>query len=209
MNKFFKYQIVKPEIIKELEKIEPRLPEFVDLDKPFSIRTMPDHFQCFMHTIISQQLSSAAVDSIWNKLVLNLKKINYKTIINIPKEALASIGLSPQKISLVKQLAYDIADKKLNLKKLNKKTNDEISLILKQYKYVGQWTIDMLLIFTYYRNDILATTDYGIISGIKKLYNIDEVTPSFLINLKHKLSKYATLFSFCMWTLNKTMKITK
>jgi DNA-3-methyladenine glycosylase II len=138
MEKVFKYKTVNVIHLNELAKIIPTLPQMIDFKKPFSIRIMPDHFQCFVHTIISQQLSSAAVDTIWNKLFLNLKKINPKTIANTSKEILSSFGLSPQKISLIKQLAYDIVDKKINLKKLNKKSNEEISETLMQYKYVGQ-----------------------------------------------------------------------
>lgn len=209
MKNFFKYQIVPANHLEKLIKIEPKLIDVIDLKKPFNIRIMPDHFQCFVHTIISQQLSSAAVDTIWNKMVLNLKKITPKIIANSSKEILELVGLSPQKISLLKQFSYDIVDKKINLKKLNKKTNEEITDTLIKYKYVGQWTIDMLLIFTYYRNNVLPISDYGIINGIKKLYPNQEITSEFLADLKTKLGSYATLFSFCMWTLNKLSKNTK
>jgi 3-methyladenine DNA glycosylase/8-oxoguanine DNA glycosylase len=53
-------------------------------------------------------------------------------------EQLAAIGLSPQKIMAIKKIAYDIIDKKLDLKKLEKKSNVEIANILIQYKYIGQ-----------------------------------------------------------------------
>jgi 3-methyladenine DNA glycosylase/8-oxoguanine DNA glycosylase len=67
----------------------------------------------------------------------------------------------------------------------------------------------MLLIFTYYRNNVLPISDYGVINGIKKLYSNKEINQQFLIDLKNKLDQYATLFTFCMWTINKTIKITK
>lgn len=209
MKNFFKYQNINIEHVRELANIEPRLKDFVDLNKPFNIRTMPDHFQCFVHTIISQQLSSAAVDTIWNKLTLNIKKINAKTIVKTSKEILSSLGLSPQKISLLKQISYDVVDKKLNLNKLEKMDNEEIAKILTNYKYVGQWTVDMLLIFTYYRNNVLAITDYGVINGIKKLYFDQEIDDRFFDKLKIKFNQYTTLFTFCMWMLNKTNKNSK
>jgi 3-methyladenine DNA glycosylase/8-oxoguanine DNA glycosylase len=64
MLKYFKYKYVSVEQVNELVKIEPILKSFIASDKPFSIRIMPDHFQCFVHTIISQQLSNKAVDTI-------------------------------------------------------------------------------------------------------------------------------------------------
>jgi 3-methyladenine DNA glycosylase/8-oxoguanine DNA glycosylase len=64
MKKFFVYKTVPHEQIDELFKIEPKLAKYIDLSKSFTIRIMPDHYQCFIHSVISQQLSNAAVDSI-------------------------------------------------------------------------------------------------------------------------------------------------
>jgi 3-methyladenine DNA glycosylase/8-oxoguanine DNA glycosylase len=64
MKKYFKYKKVTVEQIQQLINKEPFLGKFIDLKNPFTIRIMPDHFQCIVHTIISQQLHSAAVDSI-------------------------------------------------------------------------------------------------------------------------------------------------
>jgi 3-methyladenine DNA glycosylase/8-oxoguanine DNA glycosylase len=71
-------------------------------------------------------------------MILNLKTIKPKTIAFASKEILSTIGLSTQKITLLKQISYDILDKKLNLKKLAKKSNEEIGNALINYKYVGQ-----------------------------------------------------------------------
>jgi 3-methyladenine DNA glycosylase/8-oxoguanine DNA glycosylase len=64
MKKFFIYKTIPLEQINELLKIEPKLANLIDLSKPFTIRIMPDHYQCFIHSVISQQLANAAVDSI-------------------------------------------------------------------------------------------------------------------------------------------------
>jgi 3-methyladenine DNA glycosylase/8-oxoguanine DNA glycosylase len=64
MKKFFLYKTVPMEQINEIIKIEPQLSKFIDLTHPFTVRIMPDYYQCFIHSVISQQLASAAVDSI-------------------------------------------------------------------------------------------------------------------------------------------------
>jgi 3-methyladenine DNA glycosylase/8-oxoguanine DNA glycosylase len=64
MKKFFTYKTVPMDQINELVKIEPKLSSFLDLSHPFTVRIMKDHYQCFIHTVISQQLASAAVDTI-------------------------------------------------------------------------------------------------------------------------------------------------
>ncbi|MDR3330315.1 MAG: hypothetical protein LBS76_03470 [Mycoplasmataceae bacterium] len=203
MKKFFIYKTVPMEQISELIKREPKLASFLDLKHPFTVRIMPDHYQCFIHSVISQQLNSAAVDSIWNRFVLNFKKINPKAVVKANTEQLSAVGLSPQKISLIKKVTYDIIDGKLNLKKLEKMTNDEIRTILTKYKYLGNWTTDMLLMFTYYRNDMLPITDYGIRLGLMKLYGVKEVTEKLAATVKDKMAEYSTIFSFCLWRINQ------
>jgi hypothetical protein len=51
---------------------------------------------------------------------------------------LSSVGLSPQKISLIKKVTYDIVDKKLNLDKMEKLSSTQIHDILTKYKYLGE-----------------------------------------------------------------------
>jgi 3-methyladenine DNA glycosylase/8-oxoguanine DNA glycosylase len=69
---------------------------------------------------------------------LYFKKITPKTIAKATNEQLSAIGIASQKISPIKQIAYDILDKKLNLDKLEKFSDAEIANILTKYKYVGQ-----------------------------------------------------------------------
>jgi 3-methyladenine DNA glycosylase/8-oxoguanine DNA glycosylase len=64
MKKFFVYKTVPTEQINEILSREPKVQKFINLKHPFTVRIMPDRFQCFIHTVISQQLNSAAVDSI-------------------------------------------------------------------------------------------------------------------------------------------------
>ena len=134
MKKFFIYKIISQEQIHNLIKIEPKLMEFINFSKPFSVRIMPNHYQCFIHSVISQQLSSAAVNTIWHKLVFFFPKITPKIISKTTNEQLISVGLSPQKISLIKKVTYDIVDKKLNLDKLSKLSNQQKQRKLTQYK---------------------------------------------------------------------------
>jgi 3-methyladenine DNA glycosylase/8-oxoguanine DNA glycosylase len=64
MSRYFKYINIPTEQIIQLLTLEPKLVKFINADRPFSIRIMPDHFTCIVHTIISQQFSSAVVDAI-------------------------------------------------------------------------------------------------------------------------------------------------
>jgi 3-methyladenine DNA glycosylase/8-oxoguanine DNA glycosylase len=64
VKKIFVYKTITQDQINKLLKIEPKLTNYLNLSKPFTVRIMPDHYQCLVHSIISQQLSNAAVDTI-------------------------------------------------------------------------------------------------------------------------------------------------
>jgi 3-methyladenine DNA glycosylase/8-oxoguanine DNA glycosylase len=64
MKKIFVYKKISTAQINALLKLEPKLINYLDLTKPFTVRIMPDHYQCLVHSVISQQLTSAAVDAI-------------------------------------------------------------------------------------------------------------------------------------------------
>jgi 3-methyladenine DNA glycosylase/8-oxoguanine DNA glycosylase len=138
MKKYFIYKTIPLDQINELIKIEPKLTTFLDLSKPFTVRIMPDHYHCFLHSVISQQLASAAVNTIWHKLVFTFPKLTPKVISQATNEQLNFVGLSPQKVTLIKKVSYDIIDKKLNLKKLEKLSSDQIYEILTKYKFLGE-----------------------------------------------------------------------
>lgn len=199
---YFKYVKIDPSQLKKLIAIEPKIGNFVDIEKPFYFRIMPDHFSCIVHTIISQQISNAAVDSIWNKVISKFKKLTPKIIANASLETLRDVGLSESKIKGLKQISYDIVDKKLNLKKLEKLNDNEIYQKLEKYHSIGKWSIDMILIFSYYRNNIVSFQDFGIKNGIKILFNIKDVTSKLCQNIYDKFNGNLTLLSLVLWKIS-------
>ena len=201
-SKYFKYQKIDPSLLKELIDLEPRLVKYIDLNQPFYFRVMPNHFHCLVHTIVSQQLSNAAVDAIWTKLTNKFKKINPKVIANAFLESLRDIGFSENKIKCLKQMSYDICDKKLNLKKLEKLPNEKIYDILTKYHNIGNWSVDMLLIFSYYRNNIISYSDYGIKKGLKILYNTNKVDECLITKVNKKFNNHLTLLGLILWKIS-------
>lgn len=201
-SKYFKYQKIDPSLLKELIDLEPKLAKYIDLNQPFYFRIMPNHFHCLVHTIVSQQLSNAAVDAIWTKLINKFKKINPKVIANASLETLRDIGFSENKIKCLKQISYDICDKKLNLKKIEKLPNEKIYAILTKYHNIGNWSVDMLLIFSYYRNNIISYSDYGIKKGLKILYSVNQINQTLIGNVAKKFGNHLTLFSLVLWKIS-------
>jgi 3-methyladenine DNA glycosylase/8-oxoguanine DNA glycosylase len=84
---------------------------------------------------------------------------------------------------------------------LEKLSDAEITAILTKYKYVGQWTVNMMLMFTYYRPNIMPLSDLGVIKGLKILYNKTTISDKFADEIIKKFSNRLTLLTFCLWRI--------
>ena len=158
-------------------------------------------FYALSKTIIFQQLSGKSADSI-HKRFLSLCNDNpsEQFIIKIDDLDLKSIGLSHQKIKYLKALSsFFLENDSIDFNDLSDK---EISEKLIQIKGIGQWTIDMFLMFTLLRTNILPIGDLAIKKGFKILYELDELpTPEFMLNRSKKWSPYKTIASIYIWSL--------
>lgn len=202
MAKCFIYKTIDQKQLEHLLHLEPLLQSQIGINTPITIRLMPNHFECLIHSIISQQLQSSTVNSIWNKLMFSFKKIRPKRLKDASVEQLTAMGLTNTKATLIIKIAKDVYYKRLNLKHLKHLSNDDIIQILNKYTGIGLWTIQMVLMFTYYRRDIIPFGDRGIQNGLKTLYEDNNLSKEDLEILHSNLGDYGTLFSICLWYIN-------
>ena len=85
------------------------------------------------------------------------------------------VGLSFQKINYIKNLAHFFNENSFKKNTIEKMSDDEISDLLIKIKGVGQWTIDMFLMFTLNRLDVMPYSDLAIKKGMKILFNLNEL----------------------------------
>ena len=158
-------------------------------------------FFSLCRTIIGQQISTKAADSIWLKFEAKCKKkINPKTVLNLSTQTLKSAGLSRQKVSYLKNIANNFNKKYFDVKKL-KKMNDEDAIdYITKLKGLGVWSAQMFLMFNLNRLDIYPTGDIGLLRAISKNYRTT-YPPSerFLKKISKLHSGYRTVFTWYMW----------
>ena len=133
-----------------------------------------DVYCALLESIVSQQLSVKAADTIFKRF-LGLFEKQYPTpdiLQAMDAEILRGVGLSRQKASYLQAVAEFHLRQGIDYQTLHTKTEDEIITYLTQIKGVGKWTVEMLLIFVLQRPDVLSVDDLGIQQGIKKLYNL-------------------------------------
>jgi DNA-3-methyladenine glycosylase II len=157
------------------------------------------------NSIMSQQLSTKVAD-VFQKRFLALykgKTPTAKQIVATAFETLRSIGLSNAKANYVLNVCQFFIDEKLTDARLHKMTNDELIRYLTQIKGVGKWTVEMLLMFTFGREDVFAIDDLGIQQAMCLLYKIDDsnkkVMQEKMLSISAKWSPYRTYACRYLW----------
>ncbi|MEK0419362.1 MAG: hypothetical protein RIQ65_55 [Pseudomonadota bacterium] len=159
-----------------------------------------DPFYSLCRSIIGQQISVKAADSIWLKFEKIIKKIKPINLIKLPKAKLASIGLSRQKILYLKIIAKEFFNKTLDIKNLQKMSDDEAIKSLVRVKGIGVWTAQMFLIFNLKRSNIFPFSDIGLIKAISKNYKKEyPLKKEELDYFKNKWHPYSTVATWYMW----------
>ena len=159
-----------------------------------------DPFYTLARSIVGQQISVKAAQAVWEKYEKKIKKVNPKNTLNMHFMTLKSCGLSRQKISYLKSLSISFIEKKINPKKWNKFSDEEIISELIKIKGIGRWTAEMYLIFNLCRPDIFPVDDLGLIKGICKCYNIKyPITKEHAIKLSQRWKPYRSVATWYFW----------
>tara|TARA_A100001011_G_scaffold56671_1_gene55700 strand:- start:732 stop:1358 length:627 start_codon:yes stop_codon:yes gene_type:complete len=158
-------------------------------------------FFSLCRTIIGQQISTKAADSIWLKFEKKCKrKILPQVVIKLKSSSLKKAGLSRQKVTYLKNIAKSFKNKTFNITVL-KKMNDEKAIeYITQLKGLGIWSAQMFLMFNLNRPDIFPTKDIGLLRAISKNYKVSyPPSEKFLKKISKLNSGYRTVFTWYMW----------
>ena len=130
-----------------------------------------DLFHTLVVSIISQQLSAKASDTIERRIAECVPyPFNAEEMICVPPERLREAGLSSRKVAYIQGLAERVNDGFLSYETLASKGNDEVMAALMELPGIGRWTAEMFLIFGLKRPDVLALGDAGLQRAAKMLY---------------------------------------
>ncbi len=182
-----------------------KLKKILELQEPFVLAKRERVYLHLCNSIMSQQLSTKVAD-VFQQRFINLyksKKPTAEEIAATPFETLRSIGLSNAKANYVLNVCNFFIEEKITDAKLYKMSNEELISYLTQIKGVGQWTVEMVLMFTLGREDVFALDDLGIQQAICKLYNIDasdkKAMKEKMLVISKKWSPYRTYACRYLW----------
>jgi DNA-3-methyladenine glycosylase II len=188
-----------------LAKADPRLAPLIERHGAPTITPSKDHLQSLAKAIVSQQLSTAAANTIWNRVLALYPKGKFpkpEVILATPDEALRKAGLSGAKTAAVKDLARHAAEKRVVQSKLVKATDTEVLDTLIAVRGIGPWSVDMFLMFALARPDILPVGDLGIRKGMQLHFRLRKLPEAKRMEqLAAPWRPFRSVASWYMWRL--------
>ena len=152
-----------------LAKLEPKFNQIIKTIEEIPLRRTSEGFDRLLSNIVSQQLSVAAADAIWNKIELaGLNKI--QKIRKVSDQELRDVGLSKQKIKYVRSLA----NANINYRSLKTMPTLQVINELTQVSGIGNWTAEIYAMFSLGRADVFAPGDLALQEATRVLFNLPE-----------------------------------
>jgi len=192
------------EHIQHLSK-DKKLKEIIASQEPYVLIRRKNVYLHLCSSIMSQQLNTKVAAVIYNRFLdlYKNRKPGPQQIIDTPVETLRSIGLSNAKAQYVQNVCRFFLAEKITDAKLHKMSNEELIKYLSAIKGVGQWTVEMILMFTLGREDVFALDDLGIQQSIARLYQLDTTNKKILkekmLLLSAKWSPFRTYACRYLW----------
>ena len=198
MSKPPKYWARAKKILSQKDKVMKKL---INNYKDGSLVTRNDVFFSLCKSIIGQQISVAAANSVFLRFKKKCKnKINARTVSKLSFSSLKSCGLSKQKVKGIKDLAKRTLNKTFKPNLIKKMTDEEAIEYLSDLRQIGRWSAEMILLFTFNRSNIWPLQDIGLLRAISNNYNTKYFPPKIFLNkLYKKFTPYCSVATWYLW----------
>lgn len=161
------------------------------------IPTRPQGFETLALLILEQQVSIDSAKATYQKLKSRVLDFQPQNLLDLPAEDYRSCGVSRQKTTYIKCLSTAILDKKIVLENLPNKSAIQVREELIKIKGIGNWTIDVYLMFSLQSQDILPLGDIAVVNTIKELLDIHDKLEMEIYTQKWK--PYRSYATFLLW----------
>jgi DNA-3-methyladenine glycosylase II len=162
----------------------------------------PNPWEALARAIVGQQLSTRAAASIWSKLtdLFGGRTPEPEEFLRKRPATLLKAGLSNAKVAYLRDLAAQVKDGRLDLKRLKDLSDEDVCAELVEVKGIGRWTAEMFLIFHLGRQDVVSAGDLGIRRAIQLAYGLDDLPgPEDIDRIAEPWRPHRTLAGLYLW----------
>ena len=163
-----------------------------------SLEGKGDLFATFVNSIVGQQISVIAAESIWNRLNKMVGQITPSRVCSFTHAEIAGCGLTKSKASYILGVAQNPED--FLSPKWDEMTDAEVHKHFVSFKGIGPWTAEMLMIFSLLRPDVFSIGDIGLVKAVKMLVPEAE-TKEQVLEVANRWKPYRTAACWYLWRM--------
>ena len=185
---------------KHLAKSDPVLGKLIRACRDVDIASRGDAFQTLARSIVGQQISTKAAQSIWTRFAECAGTVTPARIAAIEHESLRACGLSNAKARYVRDLASHFASGSLKPRRWPRMDNEAIIEDLTRVKGIGRWSAEMFLMFHLMRPDLLPVDDLGIRRAMERHFNSGRaLKKEKMKKIGERWAPYRSVASWYLW----------
>lgn len=185
--------------IEHLRKSDRKLGQAIERIGMIERRVIPDLFAALVNSVIAQQISAKAADTVWNRLLDRCGDITPRAIAAVDAEQIRQCGLSLRKAGYIKGIGEAVTRGELDLSELSRLPDDEVIRRLSALPGIGAWTAEMLLIFSLQRPNVVSWGDLGIQRGMMRLYGTKKLDRAIFERYRKRYAPYGSVASLYLW----------
>jgi len=196
---YFQYGDKEVEYLKKKDK---KLAAAIDRIGMIKRELTPDPFEALVVSIVSQQISKKAAETVWNRFCNVVCEVNPENILKASDEEIQKCGMTMKKVGYIKGIAEAAVSGQIDFKNLALLSDEEIIKKLSALHGVGVWTAEMLLIFSLNRPNVVSYKDLAICRGMMNLYGLKSLNKEQFERYKKRYSPYGSVASLYLWELS-------
>lgn len=199
MEQYFPYGEQEIAYLKSKDK---RLAEVIDKVGMVKRRVIPDLFAALVHSIVGQQISTKAHETIWQKMADALGEVTPENVLVLSPEALQAFGITFKKVDYIRAAAQKIVSDEFNIHSLRSMSDAEVCAKLSELDGIGVWTAEMLMLHSLQRPDVLSFGDLAVQRGLRMLYHHRKITRTLFEKYRRRYSPYGSVACIYLWAVS-------
>ncbi|MEI6205568.1 MAG: hypothetical protein WCP20_02175 [Desulfuromonadales bacterium] len=188
--------------IEHLKRRDKKLGAAIDRIGVIEREVTPDLFTALIKSVVAQQISRKAADTVWGRLCGQLTEITPDSIGAADVSDIRKCGLSMRKAEYIKGLGDVAICGELDLVQLAELSDAEIIKKLSSLRGLGIWSAEMLLIFSLCRPDVVSWGDLAIRRGMINLYGLKSLSKEQFERYRKRYSPFGSVASLYLWAVS-------
>jgi 3-methyladenine DNA glycosylase/8-oxoguanine DNA glycosylase len=185
-----------------LRRVDPALGAVMEQLGPIERGVIPDLFAALVSSIVAQQISTKAAETVWQRLLAYCEgEVTPQRIAAASVEGIQQQGLSMRKATYIKEAAEKVLSGELDINALEALSDEEVCERLSALKGIGVWTAEMLMTFSLQRPNILSFGDLAIHRGLRMLHRHRAIDKKLFEKYRRRYAPYNTVAALYLWAL--------